>query len=169
MATWVGLEDAVGALEGGQATAFATGMAAASACLFEPACGCWCCRRSYLARALVNDLVEQARLQVRFVDITDTAAGGGLTEPTWCDRVADQPHARRGRSRHDHRGRTCRWRASRGRQHVRHCVCPAPRAGADLVMHSGTKFIGGHSDLMIGLVVAQDDVLHDRIRHTPGS
>ena len=34
VATWAGLEEAVGALEGGQATAFATGMAAASAALF---------------------------------------------------------------------------------------------------------------------------------------
>ena len=43
-------------------------------------------------------------------------------------------------------------------------------------MHSGTKFIGGHSDLMIGLAVTTDDELHERLRHarlvngaTPGA
>ena len=46
-------------------------------------------------------------------------------------------------------------------------ICARPlEQGASLVIHSGTKFIGGHSDLMIGLVVAADEVLHDRVRHT---
>jgi cystathionine gamma-synthase len=76
VATWAGLEEAVGALEGGQATAFATGMAAASAALFALAPRVLVLPTfSYLGvRALVNDLVEQSRLQVRFVDITDTAS-----------------------------------------------------------------------------------------------
>jgi len=36
--------------------------------------------------------------------------------------------------------------------------------GADLVVHSATKFIGGHSDLLAGLVVVQDSDLATRIR-----
>ena len=32
--------------------------------------------------------------------------------------------------------------------------------GATVVMHSGTKFIGGHSDLMIGLASTTDDGVH---------
>ena len=38
--------------------------------------------------------------------------------------------------------------------------------GVDLVIHSGTKFIGGHSDLMIGLAVTRDDAVHEALRHT---
>ncbi|MCB1001860.1 MAG: aminotransferase class I/II-fold pyridoxal phosphate-dependent enzyme [Acidimicrobiales bacterium] len=181
VATWVGLEDAVGALEGGQATAFATGMAAASACLFALAPRVLVLPTfSYLGvRALVNDLVEQARLQVRFVDITDTAAvveacdGADVvwiespTNPTLdvadLDTITAAAHVAGARVVVDSTFATP--------------VCARPLAsGADLVMHSGTKFIGGHSDLMIGLVVAADDVLHDRIRHarlvngaTPGA
>ncbi len=35
--------------------------------------------------------------------------------------------------------------------------------GATVVIHSGTKFIGGHSDLMIGLCVTADDAVHERL------
>jgi cysteine-S-conjugate beta-lyase len=36
--------------------------------------------------------------------------------------------------------------------------------GADLVIHSGTKYLGGHSDLIAGLVVAKDPVLGQKIK-----
>jgi len=44
--------------------------------------------------------------------------------------------------------------------------------GADLVMHSGTKLIGGHSDLLLGILVAADEAWHRRLlarRHNTGS
>ena len=44
--------------------------------------------------------------------------------------------------------------------------------GADLVLHSGTKMIGGHSDLVLGAVVAADPALQRRLferRHNTGS
>ncbi len=33
--------------------------------------------------------------------------------------------------------------------------------GADIVMHSATKFIGGHSDLLGGVLITRDDELYD--------
>jgi cystathionine gamma-synthase len=36
--------------------------------------------------------------------------------------------------------------------------------GADLVLHSATKYLGGHSDLMLGAAVARDDELARRLR-----
>lgn len=36
--------------------------------------------------------------------------------------------------------------------------------GADLVLHSGTKLIGGHSDLLLGAVVAADPSFGQRLR-----
>ncbi|MDR3711873.1 MAG: PLP-dependent aspartate aminotransferase family protein [Puia sp.] len=36
--------------------------------------------------------------------------------------------------------------------------------GADLVIHSGTKYLGGHSDLVAGLVIAKDPQLGQRIK-----
>jgi cystathionine beta-lyase/cystathionine gamma-synthase len=36
--------------------------------------------------------------------------------------------------------------------------------GADLVMHSTTKYLNGHSDVVGGIVVVSDEELHDRLR-----
>ena len=38
--------------------------------------------------------------------------------------------------------------------------------GADLVMHSCTKYLGGHSDLVAGMLVMNDAQLHEQLRHT---
>lgn len=35
--------------------------------------------------------------------------------------------------------------------------------GADIVIHSATKYLGGHSDLVAGLVVVNDEILAKRI------
>ena len=37
--------------------------------------------------------------------------------------------------------------------------------GADLVLHSATKYLTGHSDAMAGAVVCQDDADYDRLLH----
>jgi cystathionine gamma-synthase len=36
--------------------------------------------------------------------------------------------------------------------------------GSDLVLHSATKYLGGHSDLMLGAVIARDEDLAGRLR-----
>ena len=36
--------------------------------------------------------------------------------------------------------------------------------GADAVVHSATKYLGGHSDVVGGLVVARDEELHEGVR-----
>jgi len=36
--------------------------------------------------------------------------------------------------------------------------------GADIVIHSATKYLGGHSDLIAGLVIAKDKELGDKIK-----
>src|SRR5690606_41584127 len=43
-------------------------------------------------------------------------------------------------------------------------VLPRPlELGADIVMHSATKYIGGHSDLMGGALVSATRELHERL------
>ncbi len=34
--------------------------------------------------------------------------------------------------------------------------------GAHIVMHSVTKFLGGHSDVVMGALIVNDDDLHDK-------
>ena len=36
--------------------------------------------------------------------------------------------------------------------------------GADIVLHSVTKYIGGHSDVVMGAIVVDNDAIHDKIR-----
>ncbi len=38
--------------------------------------------------------------------------------------------------------------------------------GADIVVHSATKYLGGHSDVVAGLLVVDDDELSERLRFT---
>ncbi len=180
-AGWIGLEEAVGALEGGRAVAFGSGMAAASAALFALAPKVLVLPTfSYLGvRALVADLVEQARMEVRFVDIADTAAMVAAcagADVVWVETptnptldVADLPAI------------TAAAHAAGAKVVVDSTfatpVCAQPLSdGADVVVHSGTKFIGGHSDLLIGLAVAASDEVYDRLHHarlvngsTPGA
>ncbi len=40
------------------------------------------------------------------------------------------------------------------------------RLGADIVVHSATKYLGGHSDVVGGFVAVDDDELADRLRFT---
>jgi cystathionine gamma-synthase len=41
--------------------------------------------------------------------------------------------------------------------------------GADAVVHSATKYLGGHSDVVGGAVVVADEVLHERVRFIQNS
>lgn len=184
-ATWAGLEEAVGALEGGQAVAYSTGMAAASALLFAFAPRTLVLPTvSYLGvRALAHDLAERGQLDVVPVEVTDTAAvlaAAGAHDPSstlaWVETPAnptldeaDLPAL-------------CAGLAALEVACVVDSTFATPLGqqplglGATAVLHSGTKLIGGHSDLMIGLAVTADPVLHDRLVHarvvqgaTPGA
>ncbi len=180
-ATWLGLEEAVGALEGGRAISFSSGMAAASGALFALSPKVLVLPTdSYLGvRALVADHVQQGHLRTRAVDIADTdavvAALDGA-DVVWIETptnptldVADVP-------------RICAAATAQGVRVVVDSTFATPiyaqplSDGATIVIHSGTKFIGGHSDLLIGLAVTTDDAMYDRLHQarlvngsTPGA
>ncbi len=164
--SWIAFEDAIGALEGGHAISFASGMAAASALLHSlmpkvivlP-------RASYLGvRTLVADLAAGHGLEVRPVDVTDTesvlAASDGA-DVTWLESpanptldVADL-------------ATICGALAARGTTTVVDSTFATPLGqeplalGATAVLHSATKFIGGHSDLLLGVAITRDPKLHE--------
>ncbi len=172
--SWQALEEAVAALEqGAGAVAFSSGQAASAAVLaglptgarvIGPAVG-------YLGtRALLAQLAERGAIAVQLVEVTDTAAvidaltANGHADLLWLESptnpllgVADLPAL-------------CGAARQAGTTVVVDSTFATPlrqrplNLGADLVVHSATKFIGGHSDLLLGLVVAAaaDDV--DRLR-----
>jgi cystathionine gamma-synthase len=166
--TWAALETAVGALEGGRAIAFASGMAAASAIVYALAPKVVVIPTfSYLGvRSLLSEHQLQGHVELRPVDITDTAAVGAAAvgaDIVWVETptnptldVADLPAI-----------------ATAARDAGAHMVVDSTFAtpllqrplehGAQIVLHSGTKFIGGHSDLLIGLCVTADDAIHERL------
>ena len=41
--------------------------------------------------------------------------------------------------------------------------------GADIVMHSATKYLGGHSDVVLGAAIVRDEVLHERLAFNQNS
>ncbi|WP_370413723.1 PLP-dependent aspartate aminotransferase family protein [Streptomyces fradiae] len=42
---------------------------------------------------------------------------------------------------------------------------PIPSYGADVVVHSATKYLAGHADVLGGIAVFRDTALHRRVRH----
>lgn len=159
--TWQALEEGIGALEGGRALTFASGMAAAHAVLelLGPGSTIVLPYNCYLGVAAAID-ARGARngWTVRKVDIADTdavlaaAEGADLvwvespTNPTI--EVADLPAL----------GAAL---AGRVRLVVDNTfatpLLQQPLAtGADIVLHAATKFISGHSDALLGALVVRE-------------
>lgn len=166
--TWAALEEAIGALEGGQAVAYASGMAAASAIIYAVAPKTVVVPTfSYLGvRSLLAEHQQQAHLELRPVEITNTSevvAAARGSDLVWVETptnptldVADVPAIVAG-------SREAGARVAVDSTFATPMLQRPLEAGADFVLHSGTKFIGGHSDLLIGLCVTDDPQLHGRL------
>jgi cystathionine gamma-synthase len=181
-APWQALEEVIGALEGGDALTFASGMAAASAAmrLFGTAPVIVAPEVAYMdVRRSLLELQQAGRAEVRLVDITDTEAVLGACDGAtvlWLESpsnpllgVADLP-------------RLCAAARERGLLCVVDNTFATPllqrplELGADVVVHSATKAMGGHSDLLLGAAVVRTDAHLQTLRHarelggaTPGA
>lgn len=171
------LEQAIAAVEGGvDAAAFGSGIAA-SAAVFQalrPGDHVIAPAEAYHGTGkLLRDICVPWGLQVAFVDMTDlTAVRAAVTRETkllWAEtpsnpqlKITDLAEV--SRIAHD-AGAACvvdnTW-APIVQRPLEH--------GADLVVHSTTKYIGGHSDVTGGAVVAREQSeLWQRIRMTQGT
>ncbi|MDF1602846.1 aminotransferase class I/II-fold pyridoxal phosphate-dependent enzyme [Nocardioides sp. YIM 152315] len=180
--TWAAFEEALGALEGGRALAFSTGLAAVATVLDLVGQGATVVapRHAYNGSVMqLADLEARGRIKARLVDITDTdsvmAACDGaalvwLESPTNpALEVADIPTIRA--AAHD-----------AGAYVVVDNTFATPvlqrplEDEVDIVLHSATKYLAGHSDALLGAVVTRDDELHgvlkgrrDLVGATPGT
>jgi cystathionine gamma-synthase len=160
--TWEMLETAVGALEGGVATSYASGMAAVAAVLdlvpdggtVVTAPGAY-----YGTLSLLSRLEQRGRLQVRLVDLGDPAAADeGLAGADLCWVESPTNPLLRLVDIAALAART----AARGARLAVDNTFATPivqrplEMGADVVVHSATKYLSGHSDLLLGVVVARD-------------
>lgn len=180
--TWSPLEEAVGALEGAShpGLLFASGMAAISAVLdIVPAGGVVLAPRHAYHEALVamRELASRG-VELRTIDITDLGAVRAAVLPD----AAGDPRGQRPAS--------VVWLETPTNPmleiadiaeitSVAHAagavvvvdntfatpLLQHPLAlGADIVVHSVTKYLAGHSDVVLGAVVTDDDALRARIR-----
>jgi cystathionine gamma-synthase len=168
--TWSAFEEALGALEGGRALAFSSGLAAVSTLLDLVGLGATVVapRHAYNGSVMqLADLEARGRIQVRLVDVTDQealltacddAALVWLETPTNpALEVIDLPPVIR--AAHD-----------AGAYVVVDNTFATPllqrplENDADLVVHSATKFIAGHSDVVMGAVVTRSDELFDVLK-----
>ncbi|GAA1963249.1 aminotransferase class I/II-fold pyridoxal phosphate-dependent enzyme [Nocardioides panacihumi] len=167
---WVAFEDTLGALEGGKALAFASGQAATGALLdLVGHDSVVVAGQSYLGTiGQLADRESRGRVKTRLVDVTDTdAVVKALDEDTallWLEsptnpgmEVADLPaliaaaHEVGARVVVDNTFATP--------------ILQRPlELGADIVLHSATKYLAGHSDVIMGAVVVGDPSLWDVLK-----
>lgn len=167
--SWSAFDDALGALEGGRCVSFASGIAAVSAVLdlVEPGGTVVAPRHSYTGTiGQLTDREAAGRVRAVYVDITDIAA---VTEAcvdaalVWIESptnpalevadiraIADAAHARGALVAVDNTFATP--------------LLQRPlEQGADFVVHSATKYISGHSDVLMGAAVAASDEHFDAL------
>ena len=164
--TWTAFEDALGALEGGRCLSFASGLSAVATILDLVGTGekVVAPRHAYNGSLMqLGDLELRGRLTPVLVDIADTAAVIDACEDAslvWLEsptnpamEVADIPAITKA--------------AHEAGAHVvvdNTFATPILQQPldweVDLVVHSATKYISGHSDVLMGAVVTRSDELY---------
>jgi cystathionine gamma-synthase len=172
--TWEALEAAVGQVEGGHAVAFSSGMAAIAAVLDLVPAG----RRIVAPKdcyfgvgELLADAQQQGRWAVDRVDLTDTAsveaavAGADLL---WLETPSNPLLDIADLAALCAAGRHAGVIVGVDNTFATPLLQQPLALGADVVVHSATKFIGGHSDLLSGITIAREQALAERLRHRRG-
>jgi cystathionine gamma-synthase len=168
--SWSAFEEAVGELEGGRCLSFASGLAAVATVLDLVGLGETVVAARHAYNGTVSqlaDLESRGRLRTRLVDVVDTdaviaacadAALVWLESPTnpalevaEIAPIAAAAHEAGARVVVDNTFATP--------------LLQQPlELGADLVVHSATKFLAGHSDVVMGAVVTRDAELYDVLK-----
>lgn len=169
--TWEAFETVLGRLEGGAALAFGSGMAAITAVLDEVPHGGVVVvpRHAYSGTlALLADRHSAGRVTVRPVDVTDTgevAAAAEGADLVWVEtptnpmlEIADLPAVTAA-------ARRAGALVAVDNTFATPMLLRPLEHGADVVVHSVTKYLSGHSDVVLGATVTADGDLHRRLLH----
>jgi len=166
---WTALEETLGALEGGRGLTFASGMAAVAAvCDLVPVGGRIVAPQHAYSGvlALLDQHAASGRLRVDKLNIAETdaviqaVAGADMlwiespTNPAM--EVADIPALAEA-------GHAADAIVVVDNTFATPLLQQPLQLGADVVMHSATKFISGHSDVILGAVITADDDLWSAI------
>jgi cystathionine gamma-synthase len=167
--SWSALETAISQLEGGETLSFSSGMAAISAVFSILPIGSpvVASNQGYSGTmGLLNQHHASGRLEVRFVNITNTeevigamkgAALLWLESPTNpCLDLADLPTLIAA-------AKKLTIGVGVDNTFATPLVQQPLSMGADIVMHSVTKFLAGHSDVVLGSLSISDPALYKRL------
>jgi len=159
--TWSAFEEALGALEGGKALTFASGLAAVATILDLVNDSVVVAGQSYQGTVgQLADLEARGRLTARLVDITDTAGVIAALDDDVALLWIESP-TNPGMALADLPALIAAARAAGVRVVVDNTfatpLLQQPIAlGADIVVHSATKYLAGHSDAVMGAIVVPD-------------
>lgn len=167
------VEEVVARLEGGtRCLAFASGMAAISTTLmiFSPGDHLVVCDDVYGgAYRVLTSIFSRMGINASFVDATDLAAIEAAIRPETRALYLETP------SNPLLKVTDLRGAAAIARRHgiitlvdntfMTPYLQRPLELGCDIVLHSGTKFLNGHSDVICGFAVTRDDELGQRIRY----
>jgi cystathionine gamma-synthase len=164
---WQAFEQVMGGLEGGEAVAFASGMAACAAVLATVPAGGHIVMGDDLYMGVAN-LAEAGDWEIERLPVTD---------PRWLEKPAEADMV---------------WIESPSNPLLEVAdvagICAAPRKGrvvvdntfltplvqrplalgADVSVTSATKLVGGHTDLLMGVAATRDPELLEALRHARG-
>ena len=166
------VEETVASLEGAaDAIAFSSGMAAISACfeLFRPGDHIICSEDLYGGTVrLFHNISEKNGLIIQFVDTTDLDTVRAALRPNTRAIYVETP-SNPMMNVTDLAGCAALAKEA-GALLIADNTFLSPyfqnpiALGADIVLHSGSKFLGGHNDTISGFLCAADQDLADRVR-----
>lgn len=165
------LETAVAALENGEfSTAFSSGVAAISSVLLQLSAGdhIVLCQNIYGGTyQIVMDLLDKFNIEYTFVEETPTSNWSDVIRKNTKMIYMETP------SNPTLRITDIKSVATIAKRNDIITVCDNTfmtpyyqnplDLGVDIVIHSGTKFLNGHSDVVAGLVITNSSILHQKI------
>jgi len=180
--TWAAFEQALGALEGGRCLSFGSGMGAVTTVLdlvgqdglvVAP-------KHSYTGTLLqLADLEMRGRIRTKLVDITDTAAVAAACDDAalvWFESPTNPALEIADVAAITAAAHEAGARVVVDNTFATPVVQRPLELGVDIVLHSATKYIAGHSDALMGAIVTADDELYavlkgrrDLLGTTPGT
>lgn len=167
------LEDYIAVLEGGvRGFAFASGMAAISSTfmLFSAGDHLIVTEDVYGGTyRLLTQILSRMNIETTFVDMTDLDAVKAALQPNTKAVYMETPS--NPTLKITDIGAVAEWAREHDLISIVDNTFMTPyyqrpiEQGVDIVLHSATKFLGGHSDVLAGLAVARDDALADRLKY----
>ncbi len=171
--TWTAFEDALGALEGGRALSFASGMAAVTTLLDLVGQGSSVIAPRHAYNGTVSALADaeaRGRLRANLVDITDTAAVVRALEEDedcaflWLESPTNPALEVADIATLAAAARELGILVVVDNTFATPLLQQPLTLGADIVLHSATKYIAGHSDVLMGALVVTDDEVYDALK-----